>query len=100
MNVSQLSPIRLKRFLDTQARLVVWPSRHKDKILVRAYLATHGITGYQYTEKEINQVLNQWHTFGDWALLRRYLVDYGFLQRTSDGRTYWKPMSHAGASEQ
>ncbi|MEJ6391658.1 DUF2087 domain-containing protein [Gymnodinialimonas sp. 2305UL16-5] len=37
-------------------------------------------------EPELNAILNQHHSFGDHALLRRSLVDHGLIQRTRDGR--------------
>ena len=41
------------------------------------------------TEREVNEVLKQWHTFEDWALLRRELFMYKFLKRYKDGTQYW-----------
>jgi hypothetical protein len=81
---------RLKRFLDAQERLTVWPAKLKDKLLVLEYLASRFEWQRTYHEKEVNAVLNEWHTFGDWALLRRYLCDYGFFNRQSDGSAYWR----------
>lgn len=40
-----------------------------------------------YTEKEINQILKI--VYHDFATLRRYLIEYGFLDRTPDGSQYW-----------
>lgn len=41
-----------------------------------------------YTAKEMDEILNS--IYFDYILLRRYLVDYGFLSRTADGRSYWR----------
>jgi len=41
----------------------------------------------KYTEKEINAVLKQ--IYGDYATIRRDLIDYGFMERTGDCREYW-----------
>jgi len=30
-----------------------------------------------------------WHTFGDWALLRREMYDLDIFHREKDGSTYW-----------
>jgi hypothetical protein len=40
-----------------------------------------------YSEREVNEVLKEFHP--DTAILRRYLVDYGFLARERDGSRYW-----------
>lgn len=41
-----------------------------------------------YTEKEINKLLNKWHTFDDPAMLRRELYTHKFLDRDSYGKEY------------
>lgn len=81
---------RVQRFLDAQGRLTVWPARLQDKLLVLEYLAARFEPGRRYHEKEVNAILHEWHTFGDWALLRRYLYDCGFMERKSDGSAYWR----------
>jgi len=43
-----------------------------------------------YTEKEVNAILNAQHTFGDPATLRREMVDSSCLGRESDCSRYWK----------
>ena len=67
------------------------------------YLATRFQAGREYSEREVNELLMDWHTFGDWALLRRVLFDWRYLDRESDGSRYWlrpaRPDS-GGASDQ
>lgn len=41
----------------------------------------------QYNEKEINELLK--NVYPDFAILRRYLVDYKYLNRTQDCMTYF-----------
>ena len=79
---------RLHRFLDAEDKVVQWPAKHADKQLVLAYLAEKFAFGRVYHEREINDILNQWHTFQDWPLLRRSLVDSGYLQRNLTGTEY------------
>ncbi|WP_137670293.1 DUF2087 domain-containing protein [Paenibacillus naphthalenovorans] len=43
--------------------------------------------GKRYTEPEVNRILEQAHP--DYASLRRYMVDYGFMERLDDGSSYW-----------
>ncbi len=84
--------VKLENFLDEDGRVTRWPIR-KNKAegqrLIIEYLATKFETGREYTEKEVNAILNQYHTFGDWALLRRELFDRGYFNRTITGTTYW-----------
>lgn len=42
--------------------------------------------GEVYCEREGNTVLYGW--YGDWALLRRLLIDHGYLER--DHGSYWR----------
>ena len=77
-----------RRFLDPEGRLRIYPSKRKDRLLVLAWLARHFEHDVEYTEKEVNARLNELHTFGDWALLRRELFDERFLDRDPDGTRY------------
>ena len=79
----------LKPFLDKQGRLTGYPARMKRKICALFYLASKFEKGSKYTEKEINKILNEWHTFADWPLLRRDLCERRFLGREKDGGLYW-----------
>ena len=53
------------------------------------YLASKFELGKRYSEKEVNEILNNWHTFEDWAMLRRDLFDKWFLGRDPKGKEYW-----------
>lgn len=76
-------------FLDDTGRIVQLPVPNRTKIPVLAYLASKFATGRIYNEKEINQIINNWHTFNDYFILRRLLIDYKLLGRTPDGAEYW-----------
>ena len=79
----------LKPFLDGDGRLVMYPAKYKMKVFSWFYLASKLEQGRRYTEKEINQVLNDWHTFDDWAMLRRELYDSRLVDREPDCSWYW-----------
>lgn len=80
----------LKNFLDSDLRLKAFPAKRKMKIYALLYLAQKFETGKEYSEKEVGVLLNSWHTFSDPATLRREMFDYGFLDRSRDGRVYRK----------
>lgn len=80
----------IERFLDDKNRIKVWPSKYSMKINVLEYLSTKFDYERTYTEKEVNAIINIWHTFGDYFLLRRGLVDYKLLGRTRNGASYWR----------
>ena len=72
-----LSPMKLK----------VFPSKEKRKIVVLTQIARQFEAGKRYTEKEVNQIIQE--IYADYVTIRRFLVDYGFLERTRDCKEYW-----------
>ena len=78
----------LRNFLDANGRLTVFPAKRKMKIYCLYYLAQKFDEDKDYTEREINDLLLDWHTFAVPATLRRELYDYGFLDRSRDGKVY------------
>jgi len=82
-------PRELRPFVDDDGRIKQWPVRQKVQRMAIAYLAARFEPGRDYHEREVNELLLRWHTFGDWALLRRLLFDWRFLDRESDGSRYW-----------
>ena len=82
-------PRELRPFMDEQDKLKQWPTKQKTQRMAVSYLATHFEPGRIYNEKQVNELLNEWHTFEDWALLRRVMFDWGYLDRESDGSRYW-----------
>jgi len=45
--------------------------------------------GKLYRKKEVNEMIEKWHLFNDYALLRREMYDHNFINRTKDCREYW-----------
>lgn len=79
----------LKNFLDAEGRLTAFPSKHKMKVYALAFLAEKFDNDRTYTEKEVNELLCKWHTFGDPATLRRELYNHKFIDRDLSGGSYW-----------
>ena len=80
----------IARFLDENLKVKSWPSKKDFKTEILKYISTKFEEGRFYKEKEVNMIIEDWHTFGDYFLLRRGLIDYKFLARTRDGSKYWK----------
>lgn len=90
----------LKNYLDVEGRVKQFPSkRNKSKLqkLVLQYLAGKFEPGVIYTEKEVNTLLNQHHTFGDPAMLRREMFENGLIHRKRDGSEYWCNSTHTNS---
>ncbi len=71
------------------------PSNRAKRQILLQRLALEFQVGRHYTEREVNDLLFVFHP--DWSALRRYLVDEGFLDRSSgtdpEGRStnlYWR----------
>lgn len=81
----------LNGYIDEDGKFTRLPGkRQKKKLdLMIEYLATQFEKGRNYTEMEVNEVLNQHHSFNDPATLRRLLFGTGIMNRTVDGRSYW-----------
>ena len=67
-------------------RLVIVPSKRGKLRLVLDHIAQEFEPGRTYAETEVNEVLPRYHD--DYAALRRYLVDEGFMTR--EGGVYWR----------
>ncbi len=78
----------LQRFLDSEGQVQQWPAKRINQSLVLEYLATKFDPKQIYDEKQVNHILKTWHTFGDWAVLRRALIDESFMARDLNGSNY------------
>ncbi len=84
------TPINIDRFLDAEGKITQMPHKQKPRQALLLYLAAKFEPNVIYTERQVNDICNCWHTFGDFFLLRRELVDYGLLARKRDGSQYWR----------
>lgn len=78
----------LRNFLDAEGKLTAFPAKRKMKLFALLYLAQKIPADTDFSEREINGILLDWHTFVDPATLRRELYDYRFLDRSRDGKVY------------
>jgi len=85
---------RNSKLSDEQERVTEWPSKRnkgKFQLLVLQYLASKLAPRSDPHRKEVNALLNQYHTFNDPALLRREMVERRLIERLRDGSAYWAP---------
>lgn len=68
-------------------RLRVFSAKEKKKVVVLRRILEEFERSRFYTEKEVNDVLRP--IYADYVTLRRYLIEYGFLDRERDGSAYW-----------
>lgn len=85
--------IKIKQFLDGSGKITQLPQKQKARLALLEYLTEKFDPGRTYSEREVNAICSQWHTFGDYFLLRRELVDHDLLCRERDGSRYWRPQA-------
>ena len=75
---------------DARGRLVRWPHKFSVQRLAMWVLWTQFDAKRVYTEREVNEVIKLWHTWGDHVTLRRELINHRLMTRKSDGSEYRK----------
>lgn len=88
-NMAEIA-FELRPFLNEQGQLTSLPAKNKKKLLAIWYLAERIPARRTFTEAEINDAIDDQTTFRDHATLRRELYNHHLLDRTNDGKTYWK----------
>jgi len=71
----------------SEGRMSAFPKKEKLKIVVLKHMMNRFESRRRYTEKEVNDILKT--AADDYVTVRRYLVEYGFLDREEDGSAYW-----------
>jgi Uncharacterized protein conserved in bacteria len=74
---SSLEPLKLKAF----------SPKEKKKIVILKKISEQFDKNKRYSEKELNFILKA--IYEDFATIRRYLIEYGFMERTNDCKEYW-----------
>lgn len=72
-----LEPLKLKSL----------PSKEKKKIVVLQKIVEQFDKNRKYSEKELNNIIKD--VYHDFATIRRYFIEYGFMKRTMDCKEYW-----------
>ena len=76
----------LENFADAGGRLTAIPVQRKKRLAVLRWLVEDFQPGRLYEEAEVNRTIGRRH--GDFAALRRYLVDEELMQRRRG--VYWR----------
>ena len=81
----------------TDGQLKTLDMKEKNKLVVLREIAKRFEAKKFYNEKEVNAILKT--AYDDFATLRRYLIEYGFLDRKADGSQYWLKDGSNGMGE-
>ena len=82
----------IRNFFDKEHRLKSIPGQKKKKLVLLEYLISKLNAENQYTEKEINAFIKQYHD--DFCTIRREFIVQGFMDREDNmyrinGREMW-----------
>ena len=80
MLFESLSPLKLKTF-DYKKK------KDEKRQLILKTIVNQFEKDKKYTHKEVDAILKE--IYHDYATLRRFLVDYGYMERTDDCLEYW-----------
>lgn len=72
----------------TDGPLVSFSKKEKHKLVILQEIINKFEFNKQYSEKDVTQILKP--IFEDHVTLRRYLIEYGFLDRKLDCSQYWR----------
>ena len=65
----------------------IFPSKEKKKLIILQQICKRFEPQRMYTEKEVNELLKP--SYHDHVSIRRYLIEYGFMERNTDCTAYW-----------
>ena len=74
-------------YMDENGALLQFPAREKKKIIVLREIVKNFKADREYSEKEVNRILERIYA-RDYPTVRRYLIEYGFMDRSKDGSVY------------
>jgi len=74
-------------YFDENGALRQLPAREKKKIIVLCEIIRNFKSGQAYSEAEVNRVLKRIYE-PDYVSVRRYLIEYGFMDRSDDCSVY------------
>ena len=89
INTIEFTEEEKKHTLETcfqDGNLVKLPKKEKRKVIIFLELIKTFEENRIYNEKEVNEVIKAIH--GDFATIRRYLIDFKLLERSTDGKEY------------
>lgn len=77
----------LRRYVNINDHIINMPSKAKNKQIVLQHIVKKFDSSIEYSETDVNIILMPLHD--DYVMLRRALVEFGYLDRKADGSRYW-----------
>lgn len=79
---------KVTKFFDKNLVVTKWPIKESSRKILLWYFWSRIPYEITFNEISISRLLDALHSFGDAAVIRRYLVSYGFMERSKDGAKY------------
>jgi len=86
-NITEEEQRQIKTQFISEGVLKKFPPKEKQRIVILREITNLLKSDYIYNEKELNFTLKSFYE--DYVLIRRYLIEYGFIDRKRDGSQYW-----------
>ncbi|MCA1057500.1 DUF2087 domain-containing protein [Rossellomorea aquimaris] len=86
-NITQEEQDKILKKYFSEGILTKFPPKEKQRLVILREISKQLKENDHYDEKELNQLLKS--MYDDYVLIRRYLIEYGFLDRKPDGSKYW-----------
>ena len=80
----------VRKYFRDDGTLALFPTRAKARVALLRKIVGMLKPGVRYSERELNAILSP--LTEDHVIVRRCLVDYGFVNRVPDGSAYWVQM--------
>ena len=77
---------QIDQFFRADGTLVSIPVKLNKKLAVLRHIAAELSPDAKYPEKQLNEIIAKFHP--DTAALRRYMIEYGILERNGES-VYW-----------
>jgi hypothetical protein len=88
VTLEEREKILKKYFPDgTEGLLKTFVLKEKQRFVVLGEIIKRFSTDKIYNEKEVNEIIKT--AYYDYVTVRRFLIEYGFLDRKPDGSQYW-----------
>lgn len=75
------------KYFDSDGKLLKFPKKEKERVIVLMEIARYFDNEVMYREREINKIIEE--KYEDYVLIRRYMIEYGLIDRKPDGSAYW-----------
>lgn len=79
----------LALLLDNNGKIKRWPKKPEERAAVLEFFSGKFEKGKDYTEKDVNAIIADFHSFNDITMIRRELITSKVLNRTPDCKRYW-----------